>query len=122
MEKLKPSGNNKEEHNINYIEGSSNFYKFEYKVDGKTVGRAYLFIIKNDLHQKPYGLLEDVFVEENYRGQGIGKKLVNSVILKAKELGCYKLIATSRLEREYVHKLYESLGLQKWGYEFRIDF
>jgi GNAT superfamily N-acetyltransferase len=99
----------------------SNFYKFEYVVDGKKVGRAFLFIIYNDLHQKPYGLLEDVFVEEKYRGRGIGKELVKRVIKKAKEIGCYKLIATSRFEREMVHKLYESLGFKKWGYEFRLD-
>jgi GNAT superfamily N-acetyltransferase len=99
----------------------SNFYKFEYVVDEKIIGRAFLFIIYNDLHQKPYGFLEDVFVEEKYRGKGIGKELIKRVIEKAKELGCYKLIATSRFEREMVHKLYENLGFKKWGYEFRLD-
>jgi len=99
----------------------SNFYKFEYMIDGKRVGRTFLFIIYNDLHQKPYGLLEDVFVEEEYRGRGIGKELVKQVIKKAKEIGCYKLIATSRFERENVHRLYENLGFKKWGYEFRLD-
>ncbi len=99
----------------------SNFYKFEYILDDKTIGRAFLFIIYNDLHQKPYGFLEDVFIEEEYRGKGIGKELVKKVIEKAKEIGCYKLIATSRFERENVHKFYESLGFKKWGYEFRLD-
>jgi len=100
---------------------SSNYYKFEYIIEGKIIGRAFLFLIYNDLHPKPYGLLEDVFVEEKYRGKGIGKELVKRVIEKAKELGCYKLIATSRFERENVHRLYENLGFKKWGYEFRID-
>jgi GNAT superfamily N-acetyltransferase len=99
----------------------SNYYKFEYILEGKIIGRALLFLIYNDLHPKPYGLLEDVFVEEKYRGKGIGKELVQRVIEKAKELGCYKLIATSRFERENVHRLYENLGFKKWGYEFRID-
>jgi GNAT superfamily N-acetyltransferase len=100
---------------------SSNYYKFEYIIEGKIIGRAFLFLIYNDLHPKPYGLLEDVFVEEKYRGRGIGKELVKRVIEKARELGCYKLIATSRFERENVHQLYENLGFKKWGYEFRID-
>jgi GNAT superfamily N-acetyltransferase len=100
---------------------SSNYYKFEYIIEGKIIGRAFLFLIYNDLHSKPYGLLEDVFVEEEYRGKGIGKELVKKVIEKAKELGCYKLIATSRFGRENVHQLYENLGFKKWGYEFRID-
>jgi GNAT superfamily N-acetyltransferase len=99
----------------------SNYYKFEYILEGKIIGRAFLFLVYNDLHPKPYGLLEDVFVEEKYRGKGIGKELVKRVIEKARELGCYKLIATSRFERENVHRLYENLGFKKWGYEFRID-
>lgn len=107
---------------IKIKKASANFYKFEYWLENKIVGRAFLFLIYNDLHQKPYGLLEDVFVLEDYRGQGIGKELVKAVIAKAKELGCYKLIATSRFARERVHRLYENLGFQKWGYEFRIDF
>jgi len=44
-------------------------------------------LIYNDLHPEPYGLLEDVFVEEEFRGQGIGKSLVRAVIEKAKEVG-----------------------------------
>ncbi len=113
---------NMENSKINIIRSNSNFYKFEYLIDDKVVGRAYLFLIRNNLHKEPYGLLEDVFVEEKYRRQGIGKILVKKVIEKAKELGCYKLVATSRFEREYVHKFYEDLGFKKWGYEFRIDF
>lgn len=104
------------------ISGSSTFIKFEIKTGERVVGRAFLYLIKNDLHPKPYGLLEDVFVEEEFRGQGIGKKLVEMVIEKAKELGCYKLIATSRFERENVHRLYQNLGFEKHGFEFRIDF
>ena len=45
----------------------SNFFKFEFILDDKIIGRAFLFIIYNDLHQKPYGLLENVFVEEEYK-------------------------------------------------------
>jgi len=100
---------------------STNFFKFELVLDEKIVGRAFLFIIYNDIHKKPYGLLEDVFVEPEYRNKGIGKNLVKRVIEKAKEIGCYKLIATSRFEREYVHQFYESLGFKKWGYELRLD-
>ena len=30
---------------------------------GKVVGRAFLYVMTNDLHKRPFGLLEDVFVE-----------------------------------------------------------
>ncbi len=95
--------------------------KFEVFDGKKKIGRAYLYLIKNDLHKKPYGLLEDIYIDEKYRGQGIGTKLLNEVIKKARSLKCYKLIATSRFERKNIHNWYLKSGFKKYGYEFRID-
>jgi GNAT superfamily N-acetyltransferase len=90
--------------------------------DGKELGHAYLYVLRNDLHDKPFGFMEDVFVEENSRGRGIGSLLVNEVIAEARRRGCYKLIATSRHTRKNVHELYRRLGFREHGLEFRIDF
>jgi len=90
--------------------------------EGKEVGRAFLYLLKNDLHDHPYGIVEDVYVEESLRGQGVGTELVNELIEEAKRLNCYKLIATSRHERPKVHALYEKLGFKNHGLEFRMDF
>jgi GNAT superfamily N-acetyltransferase len=75
----------------------------------------------NDLHAQPFGLLEDLFVDESQRGSGLGTALVREVIAAAREAGCYKLVATSRASRPKVHELYERLGFQNYGIEFRID-
>ncbi len=85
------------------------------------LGAMYLYLIKNDSHKEPYGFLEDLLVKEEHRKKGIGSMLVKEAIEEAKRLGCYKLIGTSRMERENVHAFYEKLGLKKYGYEFRID-
>jgi GNAT superfamily N-acetyltransferase len=87
---------------------------------GKEVARAYLYMIQNDLRTERYGLMEDVFVDESQRGRGIGTKLVKKIIKLAKEYNCYKIIATSRYEREEVHKLYEKLGFKNFGIEFKM--
>ncbi len=97
-------------------------FKFFILQDGKEIARSFLYILKNDLHEKPFGFLEDVFVDENCRGQGLGTKIVQEVIKTAKENGCYKLICTSRHENEKAHDLYLKLGLEKHGLEFRINF
>ncbi|MBI2436536.1 MAG: GNAT family N-acetyltransferase [Candidatus Magasanikbacteria bacterium] len=86
------------------------------------VGHAYLYIVYNDLHIEPYGLMEDVFVEGSQRGKGVGTQLVTMMIDKSKELGCRKLIGQSRYEKESVHRLYESLGFKDHGKNFRMDF
>ncbi|MSU75131.1 MAG: GNAT family N-acetyltransferase [Candidatus Magasanikbacteria bacterium] len=88
--------------------------------NGREVGRAYLYLIFDDAHAKPYGLF-DVLVEESQRGKGLGTKLVESVIAEAKARECYKLIGTSRYSRPKVHAWYESLGFKDYGKEFRMD-
>lgn len=96
--------------------------RFSVAQDGKEVGRAFLYVLHNDLHKEPFGFMEDVFIEQTTRGKGLGTKLVNEVITEAKKQNCYKLIATSRTERTKVHELYERLGFKKWGVEFRMEF
>jgi len=90
--------------------------------DGKFIGRVSLFLIFNDLHKQPYGLLEDVFVEEEFRSDGYGTKLLKEAIEVAKEKGCYKLIGQSRHFKQKVHDFYLKLGFKDWGKNFRMDF
>lgn len=47
---------------------------------------------------------------------------MEQLIHDAQALGCYKVIACSRLERKDVHEFYDKLGLKRHGYEFRLDF
>lgn len=84
-------------------------------------GRAFLFIMQDDLHDTPFGLVENLTVQEAYRKQGIGTLLMKRLIEVARERNCYKLIATSRKEREFLHKWYEKLGFTPWGVEFRLE-
>ena len=90
--------------------------------DGVEIGHVNIKIIYNDLHKEPYGLLEDVFVEVEYRSQGIGRDLVRKIIEEAKKRDCYKIIGTSRHSRNAVHEFYKSLGFKNHGLEFRVDF
>jgi|SRR3989344_7241458 len=100
---------------------SSSYTKIEILDGKKSIGRAFLYLIKNDLHKQPYGLMEDVFVDEKYRSQGLGRKLVSEIIKFAKKYKCTKLIGTSRMQRKNVHNFYQRQGFKKWGYEFRMD-
>lgn len=96
--------------------------RFSVQRDGTEVARAYLYLMSNDLHDEPFGLMEDVFVDESQRGEGLGTNLVQEIVAAAREYGCYKLIATSRDSRPSVHELYRHLGFSDHGREFRIDF
>jgi GNAT superfamily N-acetyltransferase len=103
-------------------EKSSKAIKLSVSKDGKEVGRMFLYLIHNGLHEEPYGFLEDVYVDEEARGLGIGTKLVLAGIEEAKKQGCYKLLGLSRYSREKVHNWYKKLGFSEHGLQFRMDF
>lgn len=99
---------------------STNQIKFFIEKDGREIARAFLVPIFNQLHKKPYGLLEDVFVEEEFQGMDSGTKLVLEAEKEAKALGFYKIIATSRfIGRAKVHQFYKRLDFNCYGYDFR---
>ncbi len=106
---------------IQQKEVSASGIKFFVEEQGKEIARVYLFLMHNDQHEEPFGLLEDVFVEEERRGKGIGTMLVKKALDEGKKLGCYKIIGTSRYSRPNVHAWYEKLGFKNYGVEFRMD-
>jgi GNAT superfamily N-acetyltransferase len=89
---------------------------------GTEVARAFVYVLQNNLHDQPFALLEDVYVEEAHRGDMLGTHIIKAAIKIAQKLNCYKLVATSRHERERVHRLYRELGFIDHGIEFRINF
>ena len=78
-------------------------------IDNDTItGVASLHIIKK--LTRTLGLIEDVAVNENYRGKGIGKKLVEKLIEIASEKGCDKTVLNSS---EKNSEFYEKIGFEK---------
>lgn len=64
----------------------------------------------------PRGLrarMEDVVVEERYRGRGVGKKLTNRLIEIARARKAMWLEFTSRIERQETNRFYQRLGFKK---------
>jgi GNAT superfamily N-acetyltransferase len=94
--------------------------KYILEKDGQKVGHAFLYLMKNELHDKPFGLIEDVFINEEHRGKGLGTMMLERIISDAKAQ-CYKIILTSRYSKPKVHALYENFGFKDWGKEFRMD-
>jgi len=106
---------------LNFREFKTKAIKLELIDEDKIIGRCFIYLIRNDLHEEPYCLLVDVFIKEEFRNKGYGSYLVEKAIKITKKLGCYKIIATSRFDRDHVHRFYEKLGFKKFGYEFRMD-
>ena len=81
-------------------------------LDGeRIVAMATLYIVQKLGSRTSY--LEDVVVLSEYRGEGIGKKLMETVIALARERQVRSISLTSRPERVAAHRLYDSVGFAK---------
>ncbi len=56
--------------------------------------------------------VEDVVVDSNARGKGVGEKLVRSAVERAKQEGAKTVDLTSRPSREAANRLYRRCGFE----------
>ncbi len=101
----------------NLIKSINHFiYVIEY--EKKIIGSATL-IIQPKFYNifKSAGLIEEVIIDEKFRGQGLGKKIINFIIKESQNKLCYKLVLNS----EYKNKdFYTKLGFIDYGIEFKM--
>ena len=75
--------------------------------------------IKNNLWQSGnLGHVDELVVDENYRGNGYGKTLIDSITKIAKDLKCKRIELDSAFHRKEAHRFYESLGYENRAYLF----
>jgi GNAT superfamily N-acetyltransferase len=89
--------------------------------EGEIIGAFSLLIMDNLAHMgAPSGIVEDVVVHSSWRGQGIGKQMMQFAIQQCQKAGCYKMALSSNLIREQAHRFYDQLGFQRHGYSFVV--
>ena len=77
----------------------------------KVIGMAAGYLIVK--FGKKIGYVEEVVVSEAYRGQGIGRKLLELIIEEEKKANTRQLYLTSRAGRAAANSLYQKLGFEK---------
>lgn len=91
-------------------------------VDGRIVGTFTLLVAEKILHLgASAAIVDDVIVDANRRGMGIGKAMMNAAMEKARKKGCYKLALSTNAKRVEAHRFYESLGFARHGYSYVIE-
>ena len=86
------------------------------------VGTFALLIMDNLAHKgTPSGIVEDVAVQHELQGEGIGKLMMEFAMQRCREAGCYKLVLSSNQKREAAHAFYESLGFRRHGFSFMVE-
>ena len=89
------------------------------ELDGKIVGSTTLLIEQKFIHMGGIvGHIEDVVVKKEFWGQGIGMKLVLSLLDIAKKRQCYKTILNCE---DSLIPFYEKIGFRHKSNEMRFD-
>ena len=89
------------------------------ELNGKIVGSTTLLIEQKFIHEGGFvGHIEDVVVNKEFEGRGIGMKLVLSLLDVAKEKKCYKTILNCE---DKLIPFYEKIGFKQKSTEMRFD-
>lgn len=84
--------------------------------DAKLLGTCTLHLIEHLAHNfARSAILEDVVVDADARGLGIGQALIDKAVERARAWGCYKLALSSNQSREQAHRFYARLGFKPHG-------
>lgn len=87
-------------------------------IDNRIIGFCSL-TIKNNLWQAGnLGHIDELVVDRDFQGKGLGKKLMNEITKIAKDSSCKRIELDSAFHRREAHLFYENLGYQNRGFLF----
>lgn len=95
-----------------YELNDSNAYFIVAEIDNNIVGLVQLDIIIDVFGGFKYGYVNSVCVDENYRKNGIGTKLMNMVTEICEKEKCKHIELTSSNNKKAAHQLYFKLGYE----------
>jgi N-acetylglutamate synthase-like GNAT family acetyltransferase len=88
--------------------------------EASIVATAYLNVVPNlTRSSSPYAVIENVVVDEELRGTGLGKALMAATLDRAWAEGCYKVMLMTGSNRPSTHAFYRACGFtsdEKTGY------
>jgi ribosomal protein S18 acetylase RimI-like enzyme len=81
------------------------------RTDGALSGMLTLIVFRVATAMR--GIIEDVVVDERYRGQDISEQLTREALAHASAAGLRTVNVTSRPSREAANRLYERMGFER---------
>ena len=93
------------------ILAAPNLHLFALLVDSEICASTYLNILPNITRSaSPYAVIENVVTEEDARGQGFGKMIMQHTLEFAWVAGCYKAMLMTGSKDESTHAFYRACG------------
>jgi ribosomal protein S18 acetylase RimI-like enzyme len=103
------------------IEADKNNELIVAELDGVIVGTLQItFTPSISFQGGKRATVESVRVDAQFRGQGIGRKLMLWAINRAREENCVAMQLTTNLDRTDAHRFYENLGFTKSHFGMKL--
>jgi len=107
--------------NCRNLLSEANSYILVAEIEGIVVGFVNFTTRKTILHRGLSGLIDELIVAKSYRGKGVGKQLLSSVIEKSRQLGCCEVEVSSEKTNAKAREFYRQCGFTERGVLFEID-
>lgn len=89
--------------------------------EGELIGFATLYWMFSSTHAAEAALMNDLFVAEGHRGEGIGLALIEASVAAARDKGVRHLEWFTALDNERAQRLYDRTAAQRSGwYKYEI--
>ena len=102
------------------LDSNFNLYGFVAEVDEKICGLVHFTFQESTWAPKSFCLLEDLFVDPNVRGHGVGRALIDAVYEVAVKSGSSRLYWNTDATNEIARKLYDSYTSESGKVQYRI--
>lgn len=99
--------------NCRFLINRTNSYLLVAKIGEIVVGLMNLSLRQTATTPGMTGLIDELIVSKNYRGQGIGKQLVSAAINKCRQIGCWELEVCTEKVNTKAKKFYKRCGFEE---------
>lgn len=91
---------------------------FVLQKDEEIAGFISLHIQRLLHHTAPIGEIQELYISPEVRGEGMGRRLVETAVNKARESGCKQVEVCCNQKRLKTHKFYEHIGFMNTHFKF----
>jgi ribosomal protein S18 acetylase RimI-like enzyme len=92
------------------------------RIGGTASGLVHLTIRQSILHDRPTGLIDELVVAREFRGQGIGRMLMDAALDRCRELGCCEVEVSTERSNRQAQEFYGRCGFSEQGVLFELYF
>ncbi len=91
------------------------------ELNGEIVGALHLNIRRTILHSAPSGLIDELVVSGEHKGEGIRGKLIEAAVEVCRELGCVEVEVSTEIGNLKAREFYRNRGFEETAVLLEMD-